>query len=99
MITDYTNRFGVNLAPTPKNDPKLLALVWCVVLRPFFVAGKEVKINDKVKLPLHDAESLRALGKVQIQSTETIFYTLGEKLDDGTYGTGSRHPFFKALPK
>ena len=66
MITDYINRMGVNLAPTPKNDPKQLAPVKCLVRRPFYVAGEEVRIGEQIQLPRHDAVSLQALGKVKI---------------------------------
>ena len=66
MITDYINRFGVNLAPTPKNDPKLLAPVKCLVRRPFWVAGQLVAIGSEIKLARHDAQSLAAIGKVKI---------------------------------
>lgn len=66
MITDYINRFGVDLGPTPKNDPKLLEPVKVRVRRPFWVGGKEAKIGDQVKLARHDALSLQAIGKVEI---------------------------------
>ena len=60
MITDYINRLGLNLAPTPNAPVKVL------VRRPFFVGGREVRIGDEIKLPRHDAISLQAIGKVQI---------------------------------
>ena len=66
MITDHINRMGLDLAPTPRNDPKLLAPVKVLVRRPFFVGGREVRIGDEIKLPRHDAISLQAIGKVQI---------------------------------
>jgi hypothetical protein len=66
VITDYTNRFGVNLAPTPKNDPKLLAPVKVRVRWPFSVAGRRVEPDQVLELPRFDAESMRALGRVQI---------------------------------
>ena len=66
MITDYINRMGLNLAPTPKNDPKLLAAVKVLVRRPFYVGGQEVRIGEEIKLQRHDAISMQALGRVQI---------------------------------
>lgn len=67
MITDYSNRFGFSgPAPTPRNDPKLLELVRCRVLRAFCVAGKRVEVDQVVELPQHDARSLAAIGKLKI---------------------------------
>lgn len=67
MITDYTNRFaGVDLAPAPRNDPKLLALVAVRCKRPFWLKGKPVAVGAVVQLQRHDALSLQAIGKVEI---------------------------------
>ena len=69
MIYDYmySNRFGVDRAPAPRNDPKLLAKVKVKVLRPFGLAGGRVaKVGEIVELPRYDAESLAAIGKVEI---------------------------------
>ena len=52
--------------PFVGNDPKLLAPVKVLVRRPFYVAGKEMKVGEEIKLSRHDADSLRAIGKVQI---------------------------------
>jgi hypothetical protein len=38
----------------------------CLVLRPFYVGGRRVKVDAEVTLPKHDALSMRALGKVKI---------------------------------
>lgn len=65
-IMDYRDRPLVDLAPTPKNDPKLLAPVNVRVRRPFYVGGQEARIGDEIKLPRHDAVSLQAIGKVEI---------------------------------
>jgi hypothetical protein len=72
MITDYINRLGLNLAPTPKNDPKQLGLVKCLVRRPFIIAaegdqnGWLLPIGVEIKLPRREALHLQGLGKVQI---------------------------------
>jgi len=55
----------LNKPPAP-NPPELLALVRCEARRPFFLAGKEVKVGEMVKLPRHDAQSLAALGRVRV---------------------------------
>ncbi|MDC8451060.1 MAG: hypothetical protein LV473_22315 [Nitrospira sp.] len=51
--------------PDPVQDPKLFEPVNVLVLRPFCVAGKPVKISEAVQVPRHLAQDLRALGKAE----------------------------------
>ena len=62
MITDYMNR-GV---PAPSNDPRLLKRVRCRVLEPFYVRGEVVQPGQRIELEQADAESMRAIGRVEI---------------------------------
>jgi hypothetical protein len=66
MITDYANRFGRDLALTPRNDPQLLEPVRCRVLRTFYAGGRVVERDAVIELPRHDAVSLQAIGKVRL---------------------------------
>jgi len=50
-------------APTPAH---LLAPTRCRVLRPIFVRGERVEVDEIIELPKHDAVSLAACGKVSI---------------------------------
>jgi hypothetical protein len=52
--------------PFPGNPPELLKPTRCKVLRPFSVAGRRVEPDQVLELPRFDAESMRALGRVQI---------------------------------
>lgn len=56
----------LNNAPLPKNDPALLRLVRCRVLRPFHIAARRVEPGAIVELAEHDARSLAALGRVEL---------------------------------
>lgn len=62
--------FGRNLAPAPVNDPQLFTPTHCRVIKLFCVSGKPVEIGSVITLPAHDAESLKAINKVEI-ITET----------------------------
>ena len=52
--------------PVPRNPPELLAPTRCRVLRPIFVRGARVEVGSEIELPLHDARSLAAIGRVAI---------------------------------
>jgi len=52
-------------APAP-NPPELLAATKCRVLKPFCGAGKRVEPGKIIELPKHDAQSLAAIGRVEI---------------------------------
>jgi len=58
-------RFFDERAPTPRNDPALFEKITVKVLRPFCVAGQRLEPGAFVELARFDAESLRALGKVE----------------------------------
>jgi hypothetical protein len=56
----------LNKLPAP-NPPELLVPTRCKVLRAFYLAGgKPAAIGDVVTLQKHDAESLAAIGKLEI---------------------------------
>ena len=59
-------RLGALNAPPVRNDPKLMALVTCRVLKAFGAFGRRVEAGEEIRLPLHDAASMRALGRVEI---------------------------------
>lgn len=57
--------FLLQAKPAP-NPPELLAPTSCRVLRAFSVRGARVEIGEIVTLTRFDAESLKAIGKVEI---------------------------------
>ena len=54
----------VELAPTPKNDPRLLRLVRVKVIVPFCLGGQPLSVGAQVEIPFHLAQDLRAIGKI-----------------------------------
>ena len=58
--------FTRNLAPAPKQDPKLFEEIAVKVLKPFYVSGKIVTKDAVVRIPRHLAIDLRAIGKVEL---------------------------------
>jgi len=53
--------------PPAPNPPHLLKPTDCRVLKPFGLAGGKVaRVGEVVTLPKHDADSMRALGRVEI---------------------------------
>lgn len=50
----------------PRVDPRLLEPVRCRVLRAFCVGGARVEPGEIVELTRFDAQSMRALGRVEI---------------------------------
>jgi hypothetical protein len=59
-------RFAELSKPFPGNPPELLAPTRVKVLRPFCVGGKPLAIGTTTTLPRADADSLVAIGKVQL---------------------------------
>lgn len=55
-------------SPLPRilNDPALLVLTPCKVLKSFCIAGRPLVIGEHIELARHDAQSLAALGKVEL---------------------------------
>ena len=52
--------------PPAANPPELMKPTRCRVLRPFCVAGKRVEPGQTVELARHDAESMKAIGRVEV---------------------------------
>jgi hypothetical protein len=52
--------------PFAGNAPALMAPVKCKALRPFYIGGKAVEVGTIVTLARHDAQSLAAIGKVEL---------------------------------
>lgn len=59
-------RRAVLAKPFAGNDPALTTPTRCKVLKPFFVAGQRAAVGETVVLAKHDADSLAAIGKVEI---------------------------------
>ena len=57
----------LNRPPAP-NPPALVAPTRCRVLVAFCVAGERIEPGEIVTLQKHDADSMRALGRVEILS-------------------------------
>ena len=56
----------LNTSPLPVNDPALTRPVKVKVLKPTFcIKGKRVQADSIITLPLHEAESLKAAGKIE----------------------------------
>jgi hypothetical protein len=60
------NRQAVLMAKPSPGDQRLFTPTKCRVLRTFCVQGQPVEIGSTVTLAKHDADSLAALGKVEL---------------------------------
>ena len=55
------------MRPLPKNSPHLLEPVRCRVLKAFYLGGGRLaEVGAILELPRHDAESMQALGRVEV---------------------------------
>ena len=64
-VTDL-ERIAILNGEIPKNPPELLEKVKVRVLRSFCVSGKPMSEGDLISIESHLADSLRAIGKVEI---------------------------------
>lgn len=67
QISEAERRDRQELSRTVHNDQRLFTPTRCRVLKSSFcVGGRPVELGSVFELPRHDAESLKALGKVEI---------------------------------